>query len=732
MPSEGGTAGPRRWRRWADQVVPSVVAAVAVVAAVVLAAVRGPEPPGVIAALLSTGWLAVTVAAARAGRPGLARGAAVVTALQTAVVAMPAFGPLVVVAWTWVLLAVPHGRLASTSRRAIGALLVAGALSWSAALATAGLDTAAPAGALTGAMAGCAALTGFVGAARADQQARWTLLWAAAGGLIAVACAGVAGALLLLVGTPTQPMLPALAGMLALPLGLAAGIWPRTAELAPRALTGALVVAGLTVLADIVYLVTVIGMGHRPVGGERTVLGLSLLAALVTAALAWPARARLVDAAERALHSARPSPQELLTTFSARMTRAVPMDELLLQLAELLRATLGPAGAEVWTGTEGILARTVSVPERPPAAIELSEQQRTVVAQARAAGTRWLAIWIPGLLTGPASTAGSTSAGAAGATGTAEPAPRQSGVTAPADSAGAGVELVRAAPVTHFGELLGLLVVRRPPTGPPFTAQDDRILAELARPVGLALHNISLDTALQTSLAQLQERNAELQASRARIIGAADASRRQIERDLHDGAQQHLFGISVKLGMAEQIIAADPAATGPLLAELRSDVQAATAALRELAHGIYPPLLRDHGLAPALRAAAARCPLECSVEVTTARYPSAVEAALYFCCVEALQNAGKHAGPDARVQVRVDADGEDLRFSVSDDGAGFDQTAVSGHGFVNMQDRLGAIGGTVEVVSTPGAGTTVRGLIPRANPEGMTRVARAEGERPGG
>ncbi|CUU57367.1 GAF domain-containing protein [Parafrankia irregularis] len=700
MPSEGG-------------------AAVAVVAAVVLAAVRGPEPPGVIAALLSTGWLAVTVAAARAGRPGLARVAAVVTALQAAVVAMPALGPLVVVAWAWVLLALPHGRLASTGRRAIGTLLVAGALGWSAALATAGLDTAAPAGALAGAMAGCAALTGFVGAARADQQARWTLLWAAAGGLIAVACAGVAGALLLLVGTPARPMLPALAGTLALPLGLAAGVWPRTAGLAPRALSGALVVAGLTVLADIVYLVIVIGLGHRPVGGERTVLGLSLVAALVTAALAWPARARLADAAERALRSVRPSPQELLTTFSARMTRAVPMDELLLQLAELLRATMGLAGAEVWTGTEAILARTVSVPERPPATIELSERQRTVVAQARAAGTRWLAIWIPDLLTGPAGTGAATSAGAA------ERAPGHSGVAVPADSAGAGVELVRAVPVTHFGELLGLLVVRRPPTGPPFTAQDDRILAELARPVGLALHNISLDTALQASLAQLQERNAELQASRARIIGAADASRRRIERDLHDGAQQHLFGVSVKLGMAEQIIAADPTVTGQLLAELRRDVQTATAALRELAHGIYPPLLRDHGLAPALRAAAARCPLECSVEVTTARYPSAVEAALYFCCVEALQNAAKHAGPGARVQVRVDADGEDFRFSVSDDGAGFDQAAVGGHGFVNMQDRLGAMGGTLKVVSAPGAGTIVRGLIPRATSEGAPAGSQA-------
>jgi signal transduction histidine kinase len=686
------------------RVAPGMLATAAVLVAVGIAAARQPGTAGLIAAALPAGWLAVTLIASRARRPRLARAAAVVTAVQAAAVAVPALGPLVVAVWAWVLLTVPDGRLAGTGRRALGGLLVAGGAAWSATLAATGIDTAADAGALTGLAAGCALIISLVeiaSAGRRSEPARWALQWAAAGALLALAAAGVAGALYLLVDMPARPVLPALAGTVALPLGLAAGIWPRTARLAPRALTEALVVTGLAVLVCMVYLVVVIGLGRKPTGGERNVLELSLVAAFVTAALAWPVRTRLIDTADRALRGTGPSPQELLATFSTRMTRAVPMDELLLQLAELLRATLGPVGAEVWTGTGGILTRTVSVPERSPARIELGERERTVVARARAAGNMWLAVWIPDLLTG-------------GPGGAGPPAGTPSAAARRTDAPTTGVELVRAAPVTHLGELLGLLVVRRPPTGPPFSAQDDRVLAELARPVGLALHNVSLDTALQASLAELRERNAELQASRARIVGAADASRRRLERDLHDGAQQHLVGISVKLGLAEQIVAADPSAAGPMLAELRGDVRAATAALRELAHGIYPPLLRDHGLAPALRAAAARSPLHCSVEVSGGRYSAEVEAAVYFCCLEALQNAGKHAGPAARVRVQVEAEAEagQIRFAVIDDGLGFDPMALGGHGFVNMQDRVGAIGGRLEVSAAPGAGTAVRGSVP--------------------
>lgn len=260
--------------------------------------------------------------------------------------------------------------------------------------------------------------------------------------------------------------------------------------------------------------------------------------------------------------------------------------------------------------------------------------------------------------------------------------------------------------------MLGLLVVHRPTGADPFSDDDDRALVELARQLGLALHNVSLDSALQASLEELRTRNVELQASRARIVTAADESRRAIERDLHDGAQQHLVALAVKIGLVRTVLDADPGSVPALLDQLRGDAQAAIGAVRELAHGIYPPLLRERGLGEALRTAAARSPLRCAVEVDLpARYGQDVESCVYFCCLEAVQNAGKHAGQGAEILVSVTLTDSLLRFRVSDDGAGFD-TGGAGAGFVNMRDRLGAVGGDLEVVSAPGAGTTVTGTIP--------------------
>jgi signal transduction histidine kinase len=169
----------------------------------------------------------------------------------------------------------------------------------------------------------------------------------------------------------------------------------------------------------------------------------------------------------------------------------------------------------------------------------------------------------------------------------------------------------------------------------------------------------------------------------------------------------------VNLRLAKDVLGDDPDAAAEMLEELAASVKDTIQELRDLAHGIYPPLLMDSGLAEALRAAASRSPLDVIVRAEeVGRYPAEVEAAVYFCCLEALQNAAKHA-PEASVVVEVVQDAGILRFEVSDDGPGFDPAAATaGHGYVNMSDRIGAIGGTVEWRSAAGSGASVRGAIP--------------------
>ncbi|MDE3064912.1 MAG: sensor histidine kinase, partial [Acidobacteriota bacterium] len=269
--------------------------------------------------------------------------------------------------------------------------------------------------------------------------------------------------------------------------------------------------------------------------------------------------------------------------------------------------------------------------------------------------------------------------------------------------------------ISHAGELLGVIVISRGEGGVAFREDDDRVLADLARQGGLALHNAQLDTALQSSLDELRRQADELRASRARVVASGDAERRRVERNLHDGAQQHLVALAVNLRLTKDVVAEDPAAAAEMLDELGHAVQETIQELRELAHGIYPPLLVDSGLPEALRAVATRSPLD--VELVTdgiGRYGGDVEAAIYFCCLEALQNAGKHA-PDAHVVVRVWEETGGLLFEVADDGPGFDvRRAQHGQGFVNMSDRLGAIGGAVRWESEVGKGTRIRGSVPLA------------------
>jgi signal transduction histidine kinase len=214
----------------------------------------------------------------------------------------------------------------------------------------------------------------------------------------------------------------------------------------------------------------------------------------------------------------------------------------------------------------------------------------------------------------------------------------------------------------------------------------------------------------------------ELRGSQRRLVTAQDEERRKLERNIHDGAQQQLVALAVKMRIAQGLATKDAEKTAELLGQLQEDAQTALQDLRDLAHGIYPPLLADQGLPAALEAQARKAPVHTEVACDgLTRYPPEIEAAVYFSVLEALQNISKYAGA-AHVWMDLrEADGL-LSFRVRDDGQGFDAaTTAPGSGLQGMRDRLAALAGTVEIESTPGAGTVVTGQIPVPGEEWATR-----------
>ncbi|MGH9243302.1 MAG: histidine kinase [Acidimicrobiales bacterium] len=510
-------------------------------------------------------------------------------------------------------------------------------------------------------------------------EARQRMQWFGLAVTLASEIVLVAVALGIFVGWPRPLAEITTVATVLIPLSFVPCLFSRLTHHVDKLLGQAVSLTGLTGVVIAVYLVVVLGLGRSPDRDERSLLLLSMVAAAVVALLYAATRGRLARFSNRLVYGEQHAPDEVLRTFGTRLTRAIPFDELLLQLAESLRKSLALQAAEVWTGSSGHLERVVSVPERGPASLDLTPDEERVVARARVSGAGWLQVWLPRLLEDR------------------------------------GDAVVRMAPITHSGELLGFIVVERPAAAERFSEADESVLAELARQVGLALHNMQLDLALQESLRELQRRAEELRASRARVVAAADAERRKIERNLHDGAQQHLVALAVTVRLAQQMAASDPDQARELLEQLGHDLQAAVQELRDLAHGIYPPVLMDRGLVAALESAATRAALPVSVSTVgeLGRFPQEVEAAVYFCCLEAIQNAAKHAGEGARMTLAIGNQDQSLVFSVADDGVGFDAAlARRGHGFVNMGDRIGAIGGTLDIDSAPGNGTTVSGTVP--------------------
>ena len=659
--------------------LPAVQAvAFALTLAFALAALVATRDPGLtgqwqLAAMALTGAIALTAARlGSAGPPGQHQPARAVAGIAVL---------LVIAGTVHLVLAAPDGYLDGRRRRTAVAAVYLAALAAGLALAVtrhavpvaaaAVIWPAALACSLPAARRRCLRLGG-----RNRERARWL----AVGAVVAADAALVCWVLHILIGWPGPIAAVAAGAILALPAALVVATSTRLGPYAGRVLVHVLSLAGFTVVASATYLVIVLGLGQRPSDhADREILGLSMLAAAGAALGYLQARERLMTSATRLVYGAREAPDEVLRTFGGRMTRAVAMDELLLQLAESLRKTMALTSAEVYTGSGEVLEREVSVPDAGRRTLMIGDRERPIITRAGVSGTAWASIWLPALLDG-----------------------RQRAQ-------------LRVAPISHAGELLGLLVVERPADGDSFTEEDERVLTELARQAGLALYNVRLDAALQTTLDELRRQAGELRESRARIVATADAERRRLERDLHDGAQQHLVALAVNLRLATDIIADDPASGMEMLDQMVEDVQATIREVRELAHGIYPPLLAGGGLAEALRGAANRAAIPVTMTAEgVGRYSQDIETAVYFCCLEALQNVGKHA-PEATAQVRLWEESGGLLFSVSDDGPGFDVArAHAGHGFMNMSDRLGAIGGTVRWESQSGQGTTVTGSVPVA------------------
>ncbi|RKS80529.1 histidine kinase/DNA gyrase B/HSP90-like ATPase [Motilibacter peucedani] len=448
-------------------------------------------------------------------------------------------------------------------------------------------------------------------------------------------------------------------------------------HLYPAALAGT--ATAVAVLAGTAVLV--LAHGRLPRAAERPLVwsaAAGLLAAALVGAVVATYASQLL---RRARSGMRRTPDDVLRAL-AEGGEGTSGDDLLQQLVDSVRRAFELDFAEVWIGDGRVLQRAAASPASLPGPTTLTDAEIAVLSRADVAGEGWLRLWLPRLLEG-----------------------RESAQ-------------LRLSPARHEGEVLGLLTAGRSAGSPAFDEGDDRSFGDLGRRLGILLSNRALGSLLRATLEDLRSANADLRRSRARLASAGDAERRRIERNLHDGAQQHLVALAVTLGLARDLVTEDPAGAVDLLEEAVTEVKATVQQVRDLAHGIYPPLLVEAGLGQALSAAAGRAAQPVVVSARgVGRHPGPVEEAVYFCCLEALQNAAKHA-PGSRVTLTLFEDADRLGFEVADEGPGFEPASVvPGHGFANVADRLGAIGGRVTWTSAPGAGTTVRGEVPLPVPQ---------------
>jgi signal transduction histidine kinase len=398
-----------------------------------------------------------------------------------------------------------------------------------------------------------------------------------------------------------------------------------------------------------VYVAVVVGLGSL----FTDTLVLRIAATALVAVAFQPVRDRANRLANRLVYGDRATPYEVLARFGERVGETYASDDVLPRIARVIAEGTAAARSDVWLRLGDRLTLAASWPvAEPKAAFPIEGEELPAIAADRVAAVR------------------------------------------------------------HQGELLGAIAVTKPPSE-PLAAGDAELVDRLAEQAGLVLANARLTADLEARLMQIAQQAADLRSSRQRIVAAQDEERRRLERNIHDGAQQHLVALAVKLRLAKTALQKDPELGRRMLEEIQGEVDAALDTLRSLVLGIYPPLLEEQGIAAALAAQYVRSSLPVRMEADgIGRYPIELEAAVYFCALEALQNAAKYANATAITIAFRERDGA-LEFSVADDGGGFDPGSNgTGTGIQGMRDRMAVFGGDAEIESSPGRGTIVRGRVP--------------------
>ena len=407
--------------------------------------------------------------------------------------------------------------------------------------------------------------------------------------------------------------------------------------------------AGTFLAVAAVYVTVVLGGGMLMGHTESPHVGLSILATAVVALGFEPMRARLAAVATQRVHAGRLSPYDVLSRFSESLT------------AE-------PAGTEP--------------PDLP-----------AVMARLLAEGTkaRWAQVWVM--------VADRPELAAAWPPGMDVEAPR-------ADDPG-----LRSLDVTLGDVRLGTLRLQEQPDA-PLTPVEEHLFEGLAAQAGLVLRGAQLRAELSRRAQDLGTLAEELLASRQRVVDTHDVERRRLERDIHDGAQQHLVALVVNLRLAQTLAARSTDRAEAVLAEQGAAVDSAITTLVELARGIYPKVLAEQGVAAAIRSMVSTSATRVSVvDHGVGRRSAELEVALYFCCSEAVQNAIKHASA-SRIEVELDTVGDRVMLLVRDDGTGFEPPAVPAGGLGNMRDRVDSVGGDLVVRANDLGGTDVVATIP--------------------